>query len=176
MNRAICLSVMLLMITSCSTMRRSIFYGGLSGITLGVAGSAALSPNKESITPNMAIWGSLGALVGAGLGYFFFVDDPENRELPSMIQGNLYNNGKLKNSNSMGPYDLAPIKNIEAKIVTPKDSKKYKLESGPIPDHLKGKVQAPYIIEHEIPERVERLENGKAITIEKHKAWEIDYE
>ena len=176
MNRIFYLSVMLLMITSCSTMKRSIFYGGLSGITLGVAGSAALSPNKESIAPNMAIWGSLGALIGAGLGYFFFVDDPENRELPSMIQGNLYNNGKLKNSNSMGPYDLAPIKDIEAKIVTPKDSKKYKLESGPIPDHLKGKVQAPYIIEHEIPERVERLENGKAITIEKHKAWEVDYE
>lgn len=145
-------------------------------MTLGVAGSAALSPNKESIAPNMAIWGSLGALIGAGLGYFFFVDDPENRELPSMIQGNSYNNGKLKNSSSMGPYDLAPIKNVEAKIVTPKDSKKYKLESGPIPDHLKGKVQAPYIIEHEIPERVERLENGKAITIEKHKAWEVDYE
>ncbi|MCK6594057.1 MAG: hypothetical protein L6Q33_02570 [Bacteriovoracaceae bacterium] len=176
MNRTIYLSVILLMITSCSTMKRSIFYGGLSGISLGVAGSAALSPNKESIVPNMAIWGSLGALIGAGLGYFFFVDDPENRELPSMIQGNLYNNGKLKNTNSMGPYDLAPIKDIEAKIVTPKDSKKYKLESGPIPDHLKGKVQAPYIIEHEIPERVERLENGKAITIEKHKAWEVDYE
>ncbi len=180
MNRAICLIIILFTITSCSTMKRSIFYGGLSGITLGVAGSAALSPNKESIAPNMAIWGSLGALIGAGLGYFFFVDDPENRELPSMIQGNSYNNAQLKkfseNANGMGPYDLAPIKNIEAKIVTPKDSKKYKLESGPIPDHLKGKVQAPYIIEHEIPERVERLENGKAITIEKHKAWEVDYE
>lgn len=176
MNREICLIIILLTITSCSTMKRSIFYGGLSGITLGVAGSAALSPNKESIAPNMAIWGSLGALIGAGLGYFFFVDDPENRELSSMIQGNSYKNAQLNNANNMGPYDLAPIKNIEAKIVTPKDSKKYKLESGPIPDHLKGKVQAPYIIEHEIPERVERLENGKAITIEKHKAWEVDYE
>ena len=176
MNRAICLIIILLTITSCSTMKRSIFYGGLSGITLGVAGSAVLSPNKESIAPNMAIWGSLGALIGVGLGYFFFIDDPENRELPSMIQRNSYNNVQLKNANSMGPYDLAPIKSIEAKIVTPKDSKKYKLESGPIPDHLKGKIQAPYIIEHEIPERVERLENGKAITIEKHKAWEVDYE
>ena len=33
----------------------------------------------------MAIWGSVGALLGAGLGYFFFMDDPENREMPSMI-------------------------------------------------------------------------------------------
>jgi hypothetical protein len=66
-------------------MRKSVFYGGLTGITLGIVGSATLSPNKESIAPNIAVWGSLGALVGAALGYFFFMDDPENRELPSMM-------------------------------------------------------------------------------------------
>ncbi len=170
--RGICLCTLLVTLSSCSTMRKSIFYGGLSGVTLGVAGSVGLSPNKESIAPNMAIWGSLGALIGAGLGFLFFADDPENRDLPSMLQGKSYGQAQLKN----GPYDLAPIKTVEEKIVTPKNSKKYKLEPGPIPEHLKGKVQSPYIIEHEIPERVERLENGRAITIEKHKAWEVDYE
>ncbi len=163
------MSMMLLTTTSCSTMKRSVFYGGLSGMSLGLAGSAALSPNKESIAPNMAIWGSLGALIGAGLGYLFFVDDPENRELPSMIQKG---NSKMNRSS----YDMAPINNIGTNIGAIKDSKKYKLESGPLPEHLKGKVQSPFIIEHEIPERVERLENGKAITIEKHKAWEVDFE
>jgi len=155
--------------TSCSTMKRSVFYGGLSGMSLGIVGSVTLSPNKESIAPNMAIWGSLGALVGAGLGYLFFVDDPENRDLPSMIQ-------KSSSRVSKSSYELEPVNKIGANIGTIKDSKKYKLESGPLPEYLKGKVQSPFIIEHEIPERVERLENGKAITIEKHKAWEVDYE
>lgn len=50
------------------------------------------------------------------------------------------------------------------------------MESGPLPDYLKDKVKAPVIIEHEIPERVEQLENGKTITVEKHKAWEYSFE
>lgn len=162
------LSILLLITSSCSTMRKSVFYGGLSGASLGLVGSATLSPNKESMAPNMAIWGSVGALVGATLGYLFFMDDPENRELPSMMPSGA--------SNRFRPEDLAPINKIESATITPTDSKKYKLESGPLPDHLKGKVQTPFIIEHEIPERVEHLENGKAITVEQHKAWEVDYE
>lgn len=152
-----------LFISSCSTMRKSIFYGGLSGITLGVVGGNALSPDKESTVPNMAVWGSIGALVGIGLGYFFFMDDPENRDLPNMILP------KQKG-------ELNPISKLESFNITPTDSKKYRIESGPVPEHLKNKVKAPFIIEHEIPERVEQLENGKTITVEQHKAWEYSYE
>ncbi len=151
-----------LFISSCSTMRKSIFYGALSGITLDVVGGSTLSPDKESVAPNMAVWGSIGALIGVGLGYFFFMDDPENRDLPNMILP------KQK--------ELSPIGKLESFNITPTDSKKYKVESGPIPQHLKDKVKAPFIIEHEIPERVEQLENGKTITVEKHKAWEYSYE
>lgn len=161
-------SLFFLMSSSCSTMRKSIFYGGLTGASLGVVGGATLSPNKESIAPNMAVWGSVGTLVGAILGYLFFIEDPENRELPSMLPSS----GTQKNKAEL----YSPINKLEAKTITPADSKKYKLESGPLPDHLKGKAQTPFIIEHDIPERVEHLENGKAITVEQHKAWEIDYE
>jgi hypothetical protein len=162
------LSLLLLLISSCSTMRKSIFYGSLSGISLGIVGSVTLSPNKESIAPNMAVWGSIGALVGATLGYLFFMDDPENRDLPSMMPTD-------RASRNRNEY-LNPINKLEAATITPSDSKKYKMESGPLPAHLKGKVQTPVIIEHEIPERIEHLENGKAITVEQHKVWEVDYE
>lgn len=161
------LIAMLFLTTSCSTMRKSIIYGGLSGASLGAVGGVMLSPDKASRSPNIAVWGSVGALVGAALGYIFFMDDPENRELPTMLQGH---DAKKEN------YDLAPVNRIPPTTITPKDSKKYKLETGPLPEHLKGKVQTPFIIEHDIPERVEKLENGKAITIEGHKAWEVDYE
>lgn len=164
--RKILLIGLILSLSSCSSLKKSVFYGGLTGATLGIAGGGSLSPDKTSRNPNMAIWGSVGALIGAGLGYLFFMDDPENRELPTMLQGN--------GSNKI--IDFAPINQIEKVSITPKDSRKYKLEKGPLPDHLKDKVQTPFIIEHEIPERVEYLENGKAITIEQHKAWEIQYE
>ena len=84
-SKLIIITMSCLLISSCGTLRKSIFYGGLSGVTLGIVGSSTLSPNKESIAPNMAVWGSIGALIGAGLGYFFFMDDPENRDMPSMI-------------------------------------------------------------------------------------------
>ena len=84
-NFKILILALCLLTSSCSTMRKSIFYGGLSGIAFGVVGGSTLSPNKESIAPNMAVWGSIGALLGAGLGYIFFMDDPENKDLPNMI-------------------------------------------------------------------------------------------
>ena len=155
----------LILLVSCSSLRKSLIYGGLAGSAIGIVGGHSLSPDKESVQPNMAIWGSLGALMGAGLGYLFYTDDPENRELPQMILpqgGNVGANVKRKE--------------FEVPSIKPSDSKKYKLETGPLPEHLKGKVKSPFIIEHEIPETVEQMENGKTITVESHKAWEVSYE
>lgn len=155
--------LLLLNLCSCSSMRKSIIYGGLAGAAIGAVAGNALSPDPESRMPNTAVWGSLGALGGAALGYIFHMDDPENRDLPSMILPS-------------GEIPLSRDKKLNEAIVIPTDSKKYEVEAGPLPDHLKGKVKQPYIIEHVIPERVEELKNGKTITIEAHKAWEVSFE
>ena len=157
----VCLSLFLL--SACSSLKKSVFYGGLAGAAIGAAAGNTLSPDPESRIPNTAVWGSLGALAGAAIGYFFHMDDPENRELPSMILPS-------------GEVPLSKDKKINEAIVIPSDSRKYKVETGPLPIHLKGKVKNPYIIEHVIPERVEELKNGKTITIEGHKAWEVSFE
>lgn len=148
---------------SCSSMRKSIVYGGIAGATIGAVAGNALSPDSESRIPNTAVWGSIGVLGGALLGYLFHMDDPENRELPSMILPE-------------GEAPLSRDKKLNEALVIPADSKKYKVETGPLPTHLKGKVKNPFIIEHIIPERVEELKNGKTITIESHKAWEVSFE
>jgi hypothetical protein len=155
--------VFLVLLGSCSSIKKSFVYGGLAGGSIGVIAGNVLSPNQESKAPNMAVWGSVGALIGAGLSYYFYKDDPENRELPNMI---LPSTDKVVNLNGK----------INNTIILPADSKKYQIETSPLPDHLKGKVQKPFIIEHEIPEQVQSLKNGKSITIEAHKAWEVTYE
>ena len=155
----------LIFISSCSSLKKSIIYGGIAGSAIGVMGGKTLSPDTESVQPNMAIWGSVGALIGSALGYLFFVDDPENKELNSMI---LTKNNEESRKSKKDDY-------LNPKIIVG-DSKKYKLETGPLPDHLKGKVKTPFIIEHEVPESVEQLDNGKTITVESHKAWEVSYE
>jgi hypothetical protein len=163
MKLTIIIILSLLGFSSCSSLKKSLIYGGLTGTAIGVAGGNALSPDSESRNPNMVVWGSLGLIIGAGLGYLFHMDDPENRELPSMIL-----------PSGQKPYTRDGKFN-EA-IVIPSDSKKYEVESGPLPEHLKGKVKKPFIIEHIIPERVEELKSGKTITIEAHKAWEVSFE
>lgn len=155
--------ILLIFLFSCSSLKKSVIYGGIAGGAIGAVAGNALSPDPESRMPNTAVWGSLGALGGAILGYLFHMDDPENQELPSMI---------LPSSE----IKVSKDKKISESIVIPSDSKKYEIETGPLPEHLKGKVKKPFIIEHVIPERIEELKNGKTITIETHKAWEVSFE
>ena len=161
MRKLLTILLLVLNLSACSTLNKSVFYGALSGATLGAVGGGTLSPTKSDMAPNVAMFGAIGALIGAGLGYFFYMDDPENKEMPSMI---------------LPKEKPNPISKLENITIVPTDSKKYKVESGPIPPELKGKVKAPFLIEHEIPERVEQLENGKTVIIEKHKALEYSYE
>lgn len=157
------LLILLILLSSCSSLKKSIIYGSLAGAAIGAVAGNTLSPDSESRMPNTAMWGSLGTLGGATLGYIFHMDDPENRDLPSMILPS-------------GEAPLTSDKKLKEALVIPADTKKYKVETGPLPIHLKGKVKNPYIIEHVIPERVEELKNGKTITIEAHKAWEVSFE
>lgn len=148
-------------LSSCSSLRKSVVYGSLGGASLGAMAGSSLSPDSYSKTPNALIWGGLGTLIGAGLGWFFYQDDPENKELPSMIRPE----SRKKE-----------VDHYSAPIIIPEISKKYKIESSPLPDYLKNKVPNPYVIEHVIPEQIQKLDNGRSITVEEHKAWEISFE
>lgn len=154
--------LVLLIFSSCTSLKKSIVYGGLSGGAIGAFAGSSLSPDSYSKTPNALIWGGLGVITGAALGYLFFKDDPESNDLPQMI---------LK--------DQTPMKTIEdfsAPFVIPTEASKYKLNNAPLPKSLRAKVPSPSIIEMTIPERIQKLENGRTIVIEEHKATEVIYE
>jgi hypothetical protein len=148
--------------TSCSSLRKSLVYGGISGGAIGGFAGSSLSPDAYSRTPNALIWGGIGAALGAALGYFFFKDDPENRELPQMI---LRERDHKKDSDE-----------FTSPIVVPLAATKYKVNDTELPDSLKSKVPRPSIIELTIPERIQKLENGRTLVIEEHKATEVVYE
>lgn len=159
------ISILLLMtfsLTSCTTMRKSLVYGGLAGGAIGAFAGSSLSPDSYSKAPNAVLWGGIGALAGAALGYFFFNDDPENRELPQMI---MRDNKKMRTSEE-----------FSAPMIIPTEASQYKIKSGPIPESLKSKIPKPSIIEMTIPERIQHLDNGRTLVIEEHKATEIVYE
>lgn len=161
MKHFISFIVLLSFISSCSTLKKSITLGTVLGGTIGATGGAALSPDSYSKMPNAVIWGGLGALTGAALGYYLFNDDPENKELPQMIL----------------PEPKTPsVEDVALPVIVPVSSKKYKVEKGPLPEDLRDKIPNPYIIEHLIPERVETLNNGRTLKIDEHKAYEVMYE
>ena len=152
----------LVILSSCSSLKKSMFYGGISGGAIGAFAGSSLSPDSYSKTPNALLWGGVGILAGAALGYFFFKDDPENGELPQMI---------LKDEKR-----IRTTEDFSAPMIIPTEASKYKLKDTQLPDSLRSKVPHPSIIEMTIPERIQRLENGRTIVIEAHKATEIVYE
>ncbi len=156
------LIIFLLSFSSCTSLRKSLVYGGLSGAAIGGFAGSSLSPDSYSRTPNALIWGGVGLAVGAALGYFFFNEDPENRDLPQMI---------LKDEKKMNTSE-----DFSAPIIIPTSATKYKVRDVELPAALKSKVPKPSIIELTIPERIQKLDNGRTLVIEEHKATEVVYE
>ena len=160
--KSVSLVVILLTFTSCSSLKKSLVYGGLSGGVIGAVAGSSLSPDAYSRAPNAFIWGGLGLVTGAALGYFFFKEDPENRDLPQMI---LRENKKMDRS-----------EDYTAPVIIPTSALKYKVKDIDLPPSLKSKIPKPSIIELTIPERIQKLENGRTLVIEEHKATEVIYE
>lgn len=161
MKKNILLILLLTFNISCSSLKKSVVWGGVSGASIGAVAGSAFSPDKYSRTGNSLIFGGLGALIGAGLGWMFFKDDPENRDLPSMIL-------------ERGRDNQEEYKEVGTKII-PKESKIFKVQNLDLPLDLKRRVEAPTVIEHIIPEREEKT-GSKSLIIQEHKAWEVLYE
>jgi hypothetical protein len=135
--------VLIILLSSCSTLKKTLVYSAMSGGLAGVAGGIALSPNKQSTGANAAVFGLIGAGVAAITGYVLYKDDPRNYKLKHM----------LMEKKPIDPDELEI--NLGAFKIDANLEKKeaYKVPVKDLPKELKGKVNKQYLIKYQSKER-----------------------
>ena len=127
MKKFIIVIVASILLTSCSSIEKSMIYSGLAGAVIGGFVGRFASPDRESDKLNIAIGSMIGGIGGASVGAYFYKLDPDNRNIKTMLNTS---NGKpddLKN------FDIGIPINEKFYTITPDTSN--------IPIHLKDKVK-----------------------------------
>lgn len=143
--------LVLVLSSSCSSLKKTIVYSALAGGMTGVAAGTLLSPDKQSKGANAAIFGLVGAGLAALSGYALYQDDPRNYKLQNM----------LLDPDKKAPIDpneielgLGPLK-IDANL---EKQEAYQVPIKDLPEQLKGKVNKQYLIKYQSKERY--VKNG----------------
>ena len=166
------ISLVLVLLTGCSSLRGSLSTGAIIGGSLGAMSGMVFSPNKESRNGNALIFGALGAGAGALLANYLYTSDPENRDLKQMM---IPDDPLKMKSEEVPLFDFTPeLKNIKPELSF-KPVKKYEVPIEKLPDELKGKVKKQYLLEYETDAKTIQYQ-GKTIEISPFKAYEHVYE
>lgn len=145
--KSIHLILICLLITSCSSMKKTIIYSSLAGGMTGATAGALLSPNKKSQGANAAVFGLIGAGVAALAGYALYKDDPRNYKLKNMLLD------KEKEAKEINPNGLE-IGLGNFKIDANLNKKEtYEVPLKELPEKLKGKVNKQFLIKYQSKER-----------------------
>ena len=168
MNLKIILPILILL-SSCSSLNRSMITAALVGGVAGVGGGMVFSPDNYSRDKNAYLGGVFGAIAGAGLAYLFY-DDPDKKMKAPMLLDE-----PTQTHKEVPLFDFSP----ELKDIRPEVSfrpvKKYEVPLEKLPPELEGKVKKQFIIEYEAGARTLEIEN-RTIEISPFKAWEHVYE
>lgn len=160
--------VALIVLTSCSTLKKSLISGALLGGVVGGSGGAIFSPDEPSRPKNAYMFGVLGAVAGAGLAYLLY-DDPSRPKPPMMLDE------PTQTHQSVPLFDFSPeLRHIKPEVNF-KPVNKYEVPQEKLPPELEGKVKKQFIIEYESEARTLEIEN-RTIQISPFKAWEHVYE
>jgi len=163
------LLAILLVCSSCSTLKKSLTSGALIGGLVGGTGGAVFSPDEQSTNKNAYLGGMLGAVAGAGLAYLLF-DDPKKKIKESMLL-----DGPMQNHKEVPLFDFSPeLKNIKPEVNF-KPVKKYEVPQEKLPKELEGKVKKQFILEYQSEAQTIEIGN-RTIQISPFKAWEHIYE
>lgn len=132
--------MLFLILSSCSSYKRTMIYSSLSGCATGGLSGRALSPNKESKNANLLFGCAIGGAITAGVSHLLYEDNPLNKTLPPM---------KLDKTDEINQstIDLGKIQlNLNPKAVS-----KHPIPIENLPDDMKRFVDTPYVIKHYQP-------------------------
>jgi hypothetical protein len=159
----------MLILSSCSTLKKSIGAGAIIGGIVGGTGGAIFSPDEFSRDKNAYLGGVIGAITGVGLAYLFH-DEPQKKTADPMLL-----DGPVKTHQDVPLFDFSPeLKSIRPEVNF-KPMKKYEVPLEKLPAELEGKVKKQFIIEYESDARTLEI-NNRTIQISPFKAWEHVYE
>ena len=146
--------LLVLLLTSCATRKKTILYSALAGSALGALAGKELSPNRESDGFNQAL-GALTGAVALGLAGNMMYDDrhPEREMDISPIDD--FHPKKVNDEEGIQLGDLG-IPQYVPEIKTSTE-KQYYAQKG---EHLKNAMKQ-YVIKHKTQEKSLILKNGK---------------
>lgn len=159
----------LILCSSCSTLKKSMTSGALIGGLVGGTGGAVFSPDRESTDKNTYLGGVIGAIAGLGVAYLIH-DKPQKKAKESMLLDQ-----SIQNHKEVPLFDFSPeLKNIKPEVNL-KPVKKYEVPLEKLPKELEGKVKKQFILEYQSEAQTIDIGN-RTIQISPFKAWEHVYE
>jgi len=161
--------LIILLLTSCSTLKKSMIAGALVGGVVGATGGALYSPDENSRDRNAYLFGIVGAAATAGIVYLIH-DGPKKPTQTPMILDE-----PIQTHKEVPLFDFSPeLKHLRPEVSF-KPMKRYEVPLEKLPPELEGKVKKQFIIEYESDARTLEIEN-RTIQISPFKAWEHVYE
>jgi hypothetical protein len=166
--------VIIFLLSSCSTLKKSVITSALISGVVGSVGGHIFSPTEKDRNKNAFLFGTLGAAAGAGIAYGFHEKPISQRKLKHMLLEDRKREA-LKNSQELPLFDFSPeLKKMSPKVDF-KPVSKFAVPLKDLPPELQGKVKKQYIIEYQSDAKTLKIGN-RTFEISPFKAWEHVYE
>jgi len=164
------LLVVCLFFTSCSTLKKSMITSAVIGTVVGSIGGSVFSPDKDSVSKNAFLFGTLGAAAGAGAAYLMHDKPLDQKKLKQMMIED-----EMSKQKELPLFDFSPELKKMKPHVDFKPISKYEVPLKKLPPELQGKVKKQFIIEYQSEAKTLKIGN-RTFEISPFKAWEHVYE
>jgi hypothetical protein len=166
--------LVIFLLSSCSTLKKSVATSSLVAGLVGGIGGHIFSPSKEDQAKNAFLFGSLGATIGAGVGYGLYERPVSQQKLKHMLLEESKREVARK-SQELPLFDFSPeLKKMSPKVDF-KPVNKFSVPLKDLPPELQGKVKKQFIIEYQSDAKTLKIGN-RTFEISPFKAWEHVYE